>query len=489
MKKVSFALALILISTIIGCALPGIAFAASETSYSNVLDDLHIDETFDENAYKQIEKDYSLQVIQVAESAEGELFIYVYQPSAELKASSITLARNKDNTQGLTFVNYKLTFLNSSGVFFKYKITNFALLSDNVRYYNVASILRPWDSTLDGKTTEANDVIEKAYKVGKMWTVTTKDDGTFYELDETEVIEIEDEYIGYVNYSDGVKVSFGDIAAGTTSAHFVAFSTDRKINDLLEAELEFKTQDVSYKVCSNILHSHYKQVYDRKEGAVETHKPIVLKSDDYASNNDLGGISFSSNHQWKRIMTAQAFLAYHNNDDSQVLSKGNVNILDKQWVLSFYETAVSVKSDMGWSTIFQSLAFLWSGEIECKYTEVSDVLLLRLKFQTKGETYNLGVVANKQTGDDSPINETIDKLQQLFDSIKDAFERLGKWLAKYWWVILAVVGVIALGILAAFIKPVAKVLWWILKIIFYIVTLPVWLIIWGVRAIKKKKEK
>ena len=65
---------------------------AESTSYSDVLDDLRKDENFSPGTYPTVADDYSLQVIQVAESTGKELFVYVYQPSGQtkdLKASSI----------------------------------------------------------------------------------------------------------------------------------------------------------------------------------------------------------------------------------------------------------------------------------------------------------------------------------------------------------------------------------------------------------------
>ena len=63
--------------------------------YSNVLDDLKSDPNFDENLYPVNETDYSLQVVQIAESTDGELLVYVYQPSNGIKdytATSINIS-------------------------------------------------------------------------------------------------------------------------------------------------------------------------------------------------------------------------------------------------------------------------------------------------------------------------------------------------------------------------------------------------------------
>ena len=97
-------------------------YAESEIEYSSVLDDLHKDENFNEDDYPLIETDYSLQVIQIAESINNELFIYVYQPSGEnlnLMATSINISTTPGD---LKFINYKLKFLNNSDVFYKYLV-------------------------------------------------------------------------------------------------------------------------------------------------------------------------------------------------------------------------------------------------------------------------------------------------------------------------------------------------------------------------------
>ena len=54
----------------------GAQFAsAAASSYTNVLTDLKKDESFDIEDYPEVLKNYSLNVIQVAESVDGELFI------------------------------------------------------------------------------------------------------------------------------------------------------------------------------------------------------------------------------------------------------------------------------------------------------------------------------------------------------------------------------------------------------------------------------
>ena len=57
----------------------------NERVYSAVLDDLKKDTSFNTENYPTKADDYSLQIIQLAESSDKELFVYVYQPSGQTK--------------------------------------------------------------------------------------------------------------------------------------------------------------------------------------------------------------------------------------------------------------------------------------------------------------------------------------------------------------------------------------------------------------------
>ncbi|UKI52459.1 MAG: hypothetical protein L6V79_02950 [Clostridium sp.] len=60
---------------------------AESITYSEVLDDLKKDTSFKPENYPTKADDYSLQIIQLAESTDKELFVYVYQPSGKPKTS------------------------------------------------------------------------------------------------------------------------------------------------------------------------------------------------------------------------------------------------------------------------------------------------------------------------------------------------------------------------------------------------------------------
>ena len=90
---------------------------AEGSEYTGVLEDLQKDESFSESYYPVVADDYSLQVVQLAESTDKELFVYLYQPSGQakdLRAASVNISLSpRENVSD--FRNYKLTYLNSSG--------------------------------------------------------------------------------------------------------------------------------------------------------------------------------------------------------------------------------------------------------------------------------------------------------------------------------------------------------------------------------------
>ena len=131
------------------------------------------------------------------------------------------------------------------------------------------------------------------------------------------------------------------------------------------------------------------------------------------------------------------------------------NLSGTQWVLRFTETDYIRGPMVG-------------GSRQSTGTEVSSVSILRLKFETDGVVYNLGVVDNKQSGDDVPGNyEKPDGLP--------------------WWV-WALIALACLILIAVVVNLVASLLLLILKGVWWIVSAPFRFIGWIVRKIKDGKE-
>jgi len=383
--------------------------SAAASSYSNVLTDLTKDENFNAADYPENVKDYSLNVIQIAESVDGELFIYVYQPSGQrvdLKASSINIARSENATA--EFKNYKLSLLNSNGVFYKYKVEDFELEKTDIRYYNISNILRPFDKVIDEPPADGQTVSEVPNAVGQLWTTYEGSDNVKYEA--SSVITVTEKYVGYVNYDDGTDLGWA-MTDCATSAHFVAFSTDKPIDKLISADVSFCEREVTYQYCCNVLHANhtYQGKFNYKYGDKVQHEPdpVTITYKDKASNEGGDGVRPTNKYTWDRIRSTAEFLSDENNSNYKLTTEGAAGIDGTQWVLNFYETPIECKVDNVWTGLINGWAALFTGDADCRYTEVSDVMILRLKFEYDGDVYNLGVVDNKQTGGRKPVNEPV----------------------------------------------------------------------------------
>lgn len=440
-NKINVLIAIIMLILITPLTLfnQGLTFA-EDTTYTNVLDDLQKDKDFNIANYPEKISDYSLNVISIAESENKELFIYTYQPSGTLTASHISMATGTDGYFNPSL--YSLTFINSYQTLFKYKVNNFTLKSDLMRYYNIPEIFRPFDENLgDKELTNGNTIDEVPFKVAKSWTVCTVDGKLVYTGTDTEVVEITDMYVGFVRYPDG----WLDFWPTSCDAHFVAFNTDKSIDKLLEATITFSTQEYSImKVTAGNDIPSYKEIITTPNYNIEASDTGVFNQ---------GGI-FGVKKNWKRIETVEDFIQRNNEESNEIFNCGIFNVEtwskmteeslkdleDKQWVLNFKETDF-------WRTKHNTYTSIHG-------TMVGDVAILRLEFETTGQVYNLGVVGNMQTGDGHPDNTSGTKFS------------LSWWM----WAILALLVVIVIiafvpNLIVTLLNLVIKIFKWLFNLI------------------------
>ena len=221
-----------------------LARAEEVVKYSTALDDLSKSGDFSESNFPKVSNDFSIQIITIAESSDKELFIYVYQPSAysvKLSASSVNISTGIEDN--LSYTNYKLEELSSEGVYQKYLVKDFVVSDDPIRYYNISSIYRPFDSALDEGSPDYNENLtsEKSFNVSKIFTAITENGNVTYSFTKTETVLITDKYVGFLEYSNGFQ-----LLPSWCRSHYVAFSTDYEIEKLLEADVYFVKQDVTY---------------------------------------------------------------------------------------------------------------------------------------------------------------------------------------------------------------------------------------------------
>lgn len=393
-KLLTLALCLILGGGVILSAFP-LKTSAEGSTYTNVLEDLRKDSSFNPEDYPAKADDYSLQVIQIAESAKDELFIYVYQPSdaaKELVASEIRLSELKPNEEAL-WHDYDLKLVSTSGVFDKYLVENFKVNSSSaVRFYEIVCLFRAWDKEIDEPAEGGSTITLAPVEVAQKWTVQELNGELYYSMEATKVLTITDKFVGFIRYEDGLI--WYEQTLDACDSYFIAFSCNYDIEDLIEATVVYKTQTNKNTTYLGSTSSTFGEISPKKE---ET----LLKTDQgFHETQGFGGQYYT----WQRISTSADFLK---NITTELIHEGaifNVHsavkiddtdyklIENKQWVLQFKEFAYSRT---------------YTGDVlyEAK-TLVSDVSILRLKFVMDEDVYNLGVIDDKQTPSTKPSGIT-----------------------------------------------------------------------------------
>ena len=426
------------------------AESENEKTASGVFEDLSKDDSFNATNYPSAAKDYSLQIIQLAESADKELFVYVYQPSGDkVKASSINISTTINDD--ISFFNYSLELLNFDGTLFKYKVTNFEVKKDPVRYYAISSIYRPFDAGIGDKKSGDNTINEVNYAVNRQYCFGEINGKPYVSCVDIETIVITDKFVGFVRYKDGFK-----LYVGACDSHFVAFNTDKPIDKLLEADVYYTSQSYSWLYAIGV--GQNETFGDKKDNYA------YLKYTDKVEHTGDG--FFAGTYKWDRIQTVDDFINGENREDvyhgavldvkvsSKLTDEALNELKGKKWVLRFVETSYTLSSGANGSTSTES-------------TLIGNVTILRLKFETDGITYNLGVIDNKQTGSTEPSNSTDIKIEP---------NATGK-------------GILYLILFVLLLVMLAPLLPYFLYAIIFIVSLPVKLISEIVKLIKSSKEK
>lgn len=418
-----------LFTSMFSCSNVAFAEETEEIVYSDVLVDLQKDENFDVENYPVNLEDYSLQVIQVAESVNDELFVYVYQPSGEqidLQATSINISTTIN--EDLSFTNYKLSLLNSNNTLYKYKVENFTVTDSSIRYYEISSIYRPYNEFFDSdlEIVGDNEINEVAFDVSKQFKFETSESGEIsMSVSDIDTVEVTSRYDGFIEYPNGFKWFASDC-----NAYFVAFSTDKNIDYLLEADVYYTEKEyTTQKAWGSVLYTNYGEPVE---------KYAYLTYDSIAENNP----GIGNKYVWNRIESISDFKAGLEEDDVTLSEDAELNLQGKEWVLRFAETE-----------IFTSPITFGNQSINGKIIE--NVSVLRLAFLSNGDYYNLGVIDNKVSADLEPDG-----------TVKPEWPW---WL----WLILAIV---LLLILSPFLPTILSFVWsvvkFILKGVWYLITAP-----------------
>ena len=411
---------------------------AETTTYSSVIEHLRKDSNFNFGDYAENPKDYSIQVIQIAESTDGELFIYTYQPcqsTLPLVATEINMSLS-ESADGTTL--YGLTQLNTWGVFGKYKVNGFKVSTENKRIYNISTIYRNYDKLADGGELSGYNSI--AFKVGQCWTVTTTGGKVNYAMEKVDTITITDCAYGSIRVPSG----FNFFISYSCDMHIIAFDTDIKIDNLLEADVSFK-----YRFIEESLYDDYPDNWQPKQ--------VTINYKEKGSSSD--HIFGDGVRTWDRIQTSTEFLNTCARSKIELSDDVKQSIRRNKWVLAFWETEYSNATGGVFGFIY------WLGAVVGapykNYTQVTDATILRLEYIKDGITYNLGAVSNK-TGDFTVIaGEDKTFFDYVWDFIKDKLGGLSWWQ----WLLIGLAVILGIGLIFTVIKfgigAVFSFLWWL----------------------------
>ena len=414
--------------------------SAATSTYSNVLDDLNKDKDFNPSDYPAIENDYSLQVIQVAEGENGELFVYVYQPSdysVDLKATHINMSTKHYEDLEQNYQLYTLKWLSSYGTIDKYVVNDFTVSKDLYRYYNIAAIYRDFNEDLGDVHEAGTDDVTgyKGFKVGKFVAAYYYNGSLKYEAADIDVVDVDIVSTGIVRYSDGflLKQEYCD-------SHFVAFKIpDYDVTDIYDATIKYDICNYSYSEGPGLT----------GEPTTKNERTITVDIYDWEKGNNGSGGILGHSYEWDRIQTISEFKSMLDDSENEKIVYDGDSIDTAEFVFLFLETDYSVVSGATGATTFFS-------------ERVTGVSILRLHFATETGTYNLGVVSDIVSDDGNPdYNIGVD------DNIQNTLENLesGEWWEKIMMVLGIIILLLLLSIFTGPLSAFFKIIWTGIKFI------------------------
>ncbi|MDE6441421.1 MAG: hypothetical protein K2L12_01545, partial [Clostridia bacterium] len=427
--KICSLIAVALLSALVGLLafvdVYGVKVASAETS-AEVLQDLRKDKDFNENDYPYIADDYSLQVIQIAESANKELFVYAYQPcndTYDLVGTKISISYGYSvNGAGLTPKLYNLKLVSTSGTLDKYYVQDFTVPNDGDRYYNIVEIFRIFNSEID-ESDETFPKTDIAYSVGQQWYVCDLNKSKHYEMNTFDTLYVETVFNGNLEFTNGIKWGNFVGAYDYCDCWFYCFNVDDYvIKHIFDADLNYSIRDASQSVGLGLSG----EITYKNE---RLNQVITLKDTDVMKHN--GGGLLARNYEWNRILSSADFVKYAEEQKVTFTDSQKEKILSSQWVFTFLETEIRLQAGYGSTTTF--------------FSDVYDVGLLRLHFQDiSGNYYDLGVV-NDLTDPDNVADG--------FGSIKSLTEAFGEFWEKFVRIILLILFLILLVVVLNFVAP------------------------------------
>ncbi len=206
----------------------GITTSAADSTYSDVLDDLRKDDTFLLENYPSVSDDYSLSVINIAESLDKELFIYVYQPSnntVDIKAKMISIYDEYSPDGSCPNpIDYDLELVSTYDVFDKYLVKDYVVSDEGYRYYNLITLRVEYNEIAHkDEIIEGGTVDMVGLDIGQQWCAYWFNDSLVYEMNVFDTIEVDITTCGHIDIENGFNI-LGTTYMKDTYLNYVCFN-------------------------------------------------------------------------------------------------------------------------------------------------------------------------------------------------------------------------------------------------------------------------
>lgn len=478
---------------------------SGEVTYSNVLDDLGADSSFDVAHYPLLSYDTFnsintdddpnndvdfIQVIQISESESKELFVYTYQPLnnvSDITASSINIATNESAIKDMDirenttdFKKYSLKCVSFEGPLKKYLVENFVVSDSYYRYYCISEIERSFDTLLEEIISDTTITDYKAHAVGQAWCCYYYDNTLQYEMVTLDVVELIPTHTDELLYKDGV--TWGSLVGinSLCESHYIAFNVvNYDVDKIIDASLVYKYR--KYKTVHTLdvgiaptIQSWFGKdvehtVTSYPDGMDYATQPLDIHESDEVTYEGYG--LFAKKYSWNRIMTGEKFVQQYEDQGGEWDAAIKKTVSNSQFVFAFCETSLETwqtSSTSGDGGIGSTTTYVSTAE----GTEIAQVDVLRLKFVSNGETYNLGVVSDTTTSDGKPggVADDLEIDKDFFKEVKETFEKIISIIMLL--VVVIVIVNVFVPVILPLIKLLLKAVSSFVSIIFSIITFP-----------------
>lgn len=443
------------------CILP--AFADTE-QYTSVLDDLQADSAFNISDWDNTQLHPDTELMQIAESVDRQLFIYVHIVGDDLGFEKIVFNTSMVFSE-LDFRSYDIELVSSESGFYKYIVKDYKTPQDDYHTYSITRLEYPVDSPVQG----TQQITYEYFPVEQIWTVRKNGSKVEYSYEYLKTIQITDKYVG--SHNDGVEDYLLDTQYSSwTDTFYIAFSTDLLMENLIEAQIEY-TMNVSIAGGKVISYG-------------DPTKPInVVINCDQVSQFEQDTKATWWIVSWKTGTEKRTFKSILKPDDFKkntgitVPKRKDGSSFD--WVVTFYN---------------HTYHFDWPGEKVTSWFVPGDATILRLKYETDGVCYNLGVLDNRTTyippklkfgGSMSFWQYVWNCIVKLFKGTADFIETVVAVAAIFVAVALLPILLFVISLLSpsfgavmkTILKCIGKALKWLLKGLWWLISAPFRLII------------